>query len=141
MEVRRKRKNLGGIPTASMSDVAFLLLVFFLSTTKFDLKKGLGINLPAASELADKKVRLKDENITKISIDKDGIVRYKTSNMPEVEEISMNNIQSVVKGIVTSNPDMVISLKTDRKSKYKYMVQVLDKLQAAGAEKISLSTN
>jgi len=141
MEVRRKRKNLGGIPTASMSDVAFLLLVFFLSTTKFDLKKGLGINLPAASELADKKVRLKDENITKISIDKDGIVRYKTSNMPEAEEISMNNIQSVVKGIVTSNPDMVISLKTDRKSKYKYMVQVLDKLQAAGAEKISLSTN
>jgi len=141
MEVRRKRKNLGGIPTASMSDVAFLLLVFFLSTTKFDLKKGLGINLPAASELADKKVRLKDENITKISIDKDGIVRYKTSNMPEVEEISMNNIQSVIKGIVTSNPDMVISLKTDRKSKYKYMVQVLDKLQAAGAEKISLSTN
>ncbi|HHE38051.1 MAG TPA: biopolymer transporter ExbD, partial [Candidatus Cloacimonetes bacterium] len=139
--VRRKRKNLGGIPTASMSDVAFLLLVFFLSTTKFDLKKGLGINLPAASELADKKVRLKDENITKISIDKDGIVRYKTSNMPEAEEISMNNIQSVVKGIVTSNPDMVISLKTDRKSKYKYMVQVLDKLQAAGAEKISLSTN
>ena len=141
MEVRRKRKNLGGIPTASMSDVAFLLLVFFLSTTKFDLKKGLGINLPAASELADKKVRLKDENITKISIDKDGIVRYKTSNMPEVEEISMNNIQSVIKGIVTSNPDMVISLKTDRKSKYKYMVQVLDKLQAAVAEKISLSTN
>lgn len=141
MEVRRKRKNLGGIPTASMSDVAFLLLVFFLSTTKFDLKKGLGINLPAASELADKKVRLKDENITKISIDKDGIVRYKTSNMPEAEEISMNNIQSVIKGIVTSNPDMVISLKTDRKSKYKYMVQVLDKLQAAGAEKISLSTN
>ncbi len=141
MEVRRKRKNLGGIPTASMSDVAFLLLVFFLSTTKFDIKKGLGINLPAASELADKKVKLKDENITKISIDKEGVVRYKTSAMPEVEEISMKNIKPVIREIVTSNPDMVISLKTDRKSKYKYMVQVLDKLQAAGAEKISLSTN
>ena len=142
MEVRRKRKNLGGIPTASMSDVAFLLLVFFLSTTKFDLKKGLGINLPAASDLLDApKVKVDPKNITKISIDKEGVVRYKTFNMPEAEEIPMNNIKSVVKGIVTSNPDMVISLKTDRKSKYKYMVQVLDKLQAAGAEKISLSTN
>ena len=141
MEVRRKRKNLGGIPTASMSDVAFLLLVFFLSTTKFDIKKGLGITLPAASELADIKVKLKKENITKISIDKEGIVRYKTAGMSEVQEIPMNKIQSIIKGIVTTNPDMVISLKTDRKSKYKYMVQVLDKLQAAGAEKISLSTN
>ena len=56
----RKRKDLGGIPTASMSDVAFLLLVFFLSTTKFDIKKGLGLVLPPASEKADKRVKLKD---------------------------------------------------------------------------------
>ena len=55
MELRRKRKDLGGIPTASMSDVAFLLLVFFLSTTKFDIKKGLGLVLPAAAEKAEKK--------------------------------------------------------------------------------------
>jgi len=100
--LRRKRKDLGGIPTSSMSDVAFLLLIFFLSTTKFDIKKGLGIVLPAASDNTTKKVRLKNENLTKI---------------------------------------MVISLKTDRKSKYHYMVEVLDKLQASGAEKISLSTN
>ena len=47
---RRKRKDMGGIPTASMSDVAFLLLVFFLSTTKFDIKKGLGIGIPIVGE-------------------------------------------------------------------------------------------
>ncbi len=145
MEGRRKRKNLGGIPTASMSDVAFLLLVFFLSTTKFDIKKGLGINLPAASELATDKVKVDPCNITKIWINKEGEIRLirkcEKQGINVDEEIPMNNIQSVIKGIVTSNPDMVISLKTDRKSKYKYMVQVLDKLQAAGAEKISLSTN
>jgi len=55
MNVSRKRKNLGGIPTSSMSDIAFLLLVFFLSTTKFDIKKGLGLVLPPASENAEKK--------------------------------------------------------------------------------------
>ncbi|MCF7792635.1 MAG: biopolymer transporter ExbD [Candidatus Cloacimonetes bacterium] len=137
--LRRKRKDMGGIPTASMSDVAFLLLVFFLSTTKFDIKKGLGINLPAASQKADKKVRLKEENITKVWIDADGVITLKTKDSEET--VSMNQLESKVRKIVFNNPDMVVSLKTDRKSKYQNMVKALDRLQAAGAEKISLSTN
>ncbi|MDP8267409.1 MAG: biopolymer transporter ExbD [Candidatus Tenebribacter davisii] len=137
--LRRKRKDLGGIPTASMSDVAFLLLVFFLSTTKFDIKKGLGIVLPAASDGTQKKVRLKDDNLTKIWIDKDGKITMKSGG--EERSVPINELQKTIHNIVTQNPDMVISLKTDRKSKYQYMVQALDKLQAAGAEKISLSTN
>ena len=137
--LRRKRKDLGGIPTASMSDVAFLLLVFFLSTTKFDIKKGLGIVLPAVSDGTQKKVKLKDDNLTKIWIDKDGIITLKSGGNEQV--VPMNKLQQTIHQIVKDNPDMVISLKTDRKSKYQYMVQVLDKLQASGAEKISLSTN
>jgi len=135
MKIARKRKSLGGIPTASMSDVAFLLLVFFLSTTKFDIKKGLGLVLPPASTMADKKVRLKDENITKVWINKDGLVAVNQ------EEIPLNQLEATIRNLVKNNPDMVISLKTDRKSKYHHMVSVLDKLQASGAEKISLSTN
>jgi len=137
--LRRKRKDLGGIPTASMSDVAFLLLVFFLSTTKFDIKKGLGIVLPAVSDGTQKKVKLKDDNLTKIWIDKDGIITLISGGEERV--VPMNELQKIIHKIVNDNPDMVISLKTDRKSKYQYMVKVLDKLQASGAEKISLSTN
>jgi biopolymer transport protein ExbD len=62
--LRRKRRDMGGIPTSSMSDVAFLLLVFFLSTTKFDVKKGLGINLPAASTGEATKVKLDPSKLT-----------------------------------------------------------------------------
>lgn len=137
--LRRKRKDMGGIPTASMSDVAFLLLVFFLSTTKFDIKKGLGINLPAASQKADKIVKLNEENITKVWIDAEGIITLKTQGNEET--VSMNQLETKIKKIVSGNPNMVISLKTDRKSKYQNMVKALDRLQAAGAEKISLSTN
>ena len=137
--LRRKRKDLGGIPTASMSDVAFLLLVFFLSTTKFDIKKGLGIVLPAVSDATAKKVKLKDENLSKIWIDKDGNITLISGGNEQI--VPMSELQQTIHNIVKDNPDMVISLKTDRKSKYQYMVKVLDKLQASGAEKISLSTN
>lgn len=137
--LKRKRKNLGGIPTASMSDVAFLLLIFFLSTTKFDIKKGLGLVLPPPSEQADKKVKLKDENITKVWIDAEGEITIITKDTEET--VSLPELEKRIYQITTENPDMVVSLKTDRKSKYKNMVRALDRLQAAGAEKISLSTN
>ena len=135
MQLKKKRKNLGGIPTSSMSDVAFLLLVFFLTTTKFDIKKGLGLVLPPASETTDKKVKLKQDNITKVWVNQEGRVAL------DEEIIPVNQLESRIRQIVLENPDMVISFKTDRKSKYDYMVRVLDILQAAGAEKISLSTN
>lgn len=137
--LRRKRKDMGGIPTASMSDVAFLLLVFFLSTTKFDIKKGLGINLPAASTGEKTIVKLDPKNVTKVWIDAEGVITLKTYDSEE--QISINQLEGKIKKIISGNSEMVISLKTDRKSKYQNMVVALDKLQAAGAEKISLSTN
>jgi biopolymer transport protein ExbD len=143
MNISRKRKDMGGIPTASMSDVAFLLLVFFLSTTKFDVKKGLGLVLPASAENNPEvdKVKLNKDNITKIWINKEGAIRVISTGISMDETVPLNELQAKIHRIVTDNTDMVVSLKTDRLSKYDHMVRVLDKLHAAGAEKISLSTN
>lgn len=137
MKIERKRKQLGGIPTASLSDVAFLLLVFFLTTTKFDIKKGLGLVLPPASDQSQetKKVKIKDENLTKIFINQDGYIQV------DEQDVLLSELEGKIRKIVTDNPDQVISLKSSRFSRYENMVTVLDKLQAAGAEKISLSTN
>ncbi len=130
-----KKRNIGGIPTASMSDVAFLLLIFFLSTTKFDIKKGLGLVLPAPSTEDTKKVKLNDKNLTKIYVDANGAIAVNEESMP------FDQLQSEVRKIVKVNKDMVFSLKVDRKSEYKHMVRALDQLRLAGAEKINLTTN
>ena len=42
---KKRRFKAEGIPTSSMADIAFLLLVFFLVTTTIDTDKGLGIVL------------------------------------------------------------------------------------------------
>jgi biopolymer transport protein ExbD len=135
MNLRRKRKNLGGIPTTSTSDISFLMLIFFLSTTTFDIKKGLGLVLPPASEPGQQKARIKEENLTKVQVNRDGIVAVNG------DEVALDNLERLIRSKVKGNPDMVVSLQTDRRSNYEYMVRVLDLLQAAGAEKISLSTN
>ena len=49
MAVKRRFKG-GEIPTSSMADIAFLLLIFFLVTTTIDMDKGLGMVLPAEGE-------------------------------------------------------------------------------------------
>ena len=136
MNLRRKRKSLGGIPTASMSDIAFLLLVFFLSTTKFDIKKGLGLVLP---EMGESKGRIKKENLTRVEINDEGKILLRSVDLEE--EVALSELEGKIYEIVRENPDMVVSLRTHSMSKYKFMVQALDKIQAAGAEKISLSTN
>lgn len=135
MRVPRKKRPEPVIPQASLSDISFLLLVFFISTTKFDTKRGLGIKLPPASQNADKKVKLKDDNVSKVMVSADGKI------MADKEIVPLSKIKGMYKKKVLENPDLVISLKTDRKAKYKYMIQVLDELRLSGAEKISLSTN
>ncbi len=140
MFIRKKKRNLGGIPTASLSDVAFLLLVFFLTTTKFDIKKGIGLTLPVKSDTTENQVKLQAENVTKIQVGQDGKIQIKVGKN-EPQEVALSEIKGMVNKIVSDNPDMVISLKTHRKSNYKNMVDVLDRLRMAGAQKISLGTN
>ena len=131
----RKKKNEDGIPTASMADVAFLLLIFFLSTTRFDMKNGLGIVLPGPATEETERVRLRDENLTRILINREGQVALNN------EVVSLQELETRVRQLVIQNPEMVFMLRTDRQSRYENMVNVLDRLRIAGAERINLSTN
>ena len=132
--IQRKKRDLGGIPTSSMSDIAFLLLVFFLTTTVFDIKKGLGMTLPPHSENTDVKQRLKDDNILRVWINKQGLVYV------DGVRTSIPEIQGKVEQLIRNRPELVVSLKTHREAEYNLMVKVLEQLQLAEAEKISLST-
>ncbi|MCL2064920.1 MAG: biopolymer transporter ExbD [Candidatus Cloacimonetes bacterium] len=131
----RKKRNEDCIPTASMADVAFLLLIFFLSTTRFDMKNGLGIVLPGPTTEETQRVRILDDNLTRILINRDGQVQMNN------EVVSLQELETAVRQIVIQNPEMVFMLRTDRQSKYENMVNVLDRLRVAGAERINLSTN
>ena len=69
--MNKKRRFKGGeIPTSSMADIAFLLLIFFLVTTTIDMDKGLGIVLPAEGE----ELEIKKTNILNCVINSQGYV-------------------------------------------------------------------
>ncbi len=133
--VKAKKPRLNPkIPTASMADVAFLLLVFFLVTTKFDVKEGLGLILPPHTESGGKIVKIKQENLTKIKVNRRGDIAVDDVIVTPVE------LERIVNEKIVANPKMVFVLEADRRAKYEMMVCALDRLLAAGAQTVSLST-
>ena len=49
MKIKRRARHHNAIPTASMADIAMLLLIFFLSTTIFKAREALSVRLPGAT--------------------------------------------------------------------------------------------
>lgn len=132
--MRKKSRVSSGIPTSSLADIAFLLLIFFLVTTVFEDEKGLPIVLPEASN----EVAVSQKNVLHLVIRPDGIVEVKRGESPSIQQVRHNEIGAIWRMEVANNPNLIAAVKTDPAAAYKHMINVLDELQAAGAERISL---
>lgn len=141
MKIGRKRKGKAEIPTSSMSDIAFLLIIFFMATTKFDVKEGIRIVLPQASQEQTQQtqtVTLTEKEMTRLQLLADGQI---VVNKEAPRAFANAELDMLIQQKVKINPIMIFKVITDREAKYSDMVRVVDRLKAAKIEKISLSTN
>ena len=129
MILDKRRKEPVEIPTSSMADIAFLLLVFFLVTTTIDMDKGLSLVLPAPGEEKE----IPKENISNLLINAAGMVMF------DEEPTALSDIRRIVMQEITNNPNLIISVKTDRETDYQVFVAVLDQLKMADATRISIA--
>lgn len=132
----RGRRGAGsnpGIPTASTGDIAFLILIFFMSTSMFAKEKGLKIVLPEPGE--GKKIP--PENILQVSVSPKGEVMLGTA-LEQPVVIAVPELREEVVRRVAANKDLAISFRVSRRAPYRVMVDVFDQLKLAKAERISL---
>jgi len=122
------------IPTSSMADIAFLLLIFFLVTTTFPKDKGLSIVLPEQGEEA----AVSQRNILHLIVQPTGIVDVKRGEATQIQQMRPQEIEGLWRQEVTANPNLIAAVKTHPNAAYRYMIDVLDALHAANAERISL---
>jgi biopolymer transport protein ExbD len=132
--MQRKQRVSDEIPTASMADIAFLLLVFFLTTTVFNEEKGLPIVLPEQSE--EQEVSAK--NIIFFLVQADGSVVVRRGESEQEQVISYRQVEGILRQELASNDRLIAAIKTDPGAPYRHMVNVLDEVKLAGAERISL---
>lgn len=132
LDKRREGRDDVEIPTASMADIAFLLLIFFLVTTTINVDTGIGMTLPPKLDQEQTPPPVKERNLFKILVNSEGRV------LIEGEAASLDQIRDRVKEQVLNygaNPDLsenpeksVISIKTDAATPYRIYVRALDEV-------------
>ena len=129
VKIKRRKGAVGDITTASMSDIAFLLLIFFIVTTVFLDEQGLPMQLPGASS---EQAKINPKNILNIEIVENNTVTL------DGALIAVTSIEAEVRRRTAANEKLVIQLKVAEDAFYGTMVEVLDELHLADAKKISL---
>jgi biopolymer transport protein ExbD len=125
----RRSKISDEIPNSSLSDIAFLLLIFFMVSTVFAIEEGLLLQLPSQEGVVKKISR---KNIMRLAVYPDGHVEM------DDQPISIDQIKGRVEQAIIDNDKLVVVVETDPEARYGLMIDVLDELKLARATRISL---
>jgi len=131
MAIKRKSTSKAGIPTGSMADIVFLLLIFFMVSTVFKEYQGLRVKLPAA-EISEK-VPTK-RNIAHVFADRTGNISI------DDKLILPNQVSGVIRGKLIDNPRLIFSLKIDEKLKYGQVNNLINELRKGEGLRVNFST-
>lgn len=127
---RNKERGEPEIPSASLPDIVFQLLIFFLVTTTIDVDKGLDLILPPPGDVV---IEIQKKNIANILINDAGQI------LIDEEVVAVEEVDNIIRNKLLENDKLVVSVKTARKTKYDIYIRVIDQLKRAGATRISLA--
>ncbi|MEE1297271.1 MAG: biopolymer transporter ExbD [Muribaculaceae bacterium] len=133
MALRRQNEMLSTFSMASMTDVIFLLLIFFMVTSTFVLPTAMEVNLPQGSAQTAIKPG------TKVYIDKEQQVYGSFGDNEPVLLDSEEQLVAFLQLTQQNNPEQSIALYADETVPYGTIVKILDRGSKSGL-KIVLAT-
>ena len=131
MNFSRKTKISSEIPTSSMPDIIFMLLIFFMVTTVLREYSGLPVNIPKAEKIE----KLKGKRHTAhIWISKEVLVSIND------RLFSVHDVAKIMYEKRVSDPQLIVSLKADEEAKMELISSIHEELREADALKLNYST-
>ncbi|MDD2313903.1 MAG: biopolymer transporter ExbD [Proteiniphilum sp.] len=119
MALKQRFKLESNFSMASMTDVIFLLLIFFMITSTIVVPNAIQVLLPRAQQQAQAKP------ITRVTIDKD--LNYYVANANETErQVPFEAITPFLQSAYTNDPEIFVALYADESVPYKEIVRILD---------------
>lgn len=133
-DFQKKSKTQSEIPTASMADIAFLLLIFFMVSTTFRKEQPRNVIFPQAE--ATQKSDEKRKNILHLYVEENGAVFINDArvSMPEVSDVVLPLYRD-------SDRRLVVSIRGDRNVPYRHINQVTEELRQANAVRVFFATD
>lgn len=121
------------VPTASMADIAFLLIIFFMLTTSFSPER-------TSVELPNSQIRTEvSKNAAIVAITQDGVLKFTDGERPSFV-LSESELGKLAREIIGFIPGKEFVIKADRSVRYEHVDKVLEQLRLNGAKKIGLLT-
>ena len=130
-KIKRRSQPSQDVSAASMSDIAFLLLIFFLVTTIFALEEGIPLILPGKQS---KDVKVKRKDILVVQAHANGAITI------DKDLVGLRQIRPFIERKLAENEKLIVVIETHPDSEYGLMVDILDELRLANARRISLKT-
>ena len=127
MKISKKQGVQNSIPTGSMADIIFLLLIFFMVTTIFKMEEGLPISLPRAETGAE----LDREKLMNIWAD-----RFSRVSIND-KLIQVEQIDAVVSKRFEENRSLIVAFNIDRRTKYDLVSRIMEQLKEANAVNVT----
>ncbi len=119
-----KRKQMNPlIPLASMGDIAFLLIIFFMITSNFIKEKNIQLKHAVSADVE----KLKESQIS-VCIDKDGKLWL------QGRACETGVLENEVRSLAENRPDKIVMLKVDKDITHEKYAEVLLALSKAEVE-------
>jgi biopolymer transport protein ExbD len=129
----KKHKASSTIPSSSMADIAFLLLIFFMVTTTFRSEEQRDVTVPEA--LAQEKIPEKRKDIQNVYVEQTGAIYINDQRVP------MPQVSDVMLPIRADSPRLVVSIRGDVDVPYNIVNDLQEELRDVGAVRVNFTTN
>lgn len=133
MKIKKPKRPDSYIPTASMADIAFLLIVFFMVTTNLTVDR-TRVTLPTSMERTEVP---KDAAV--IAVEESGVVHF-SDGEEQSRVINMNDILPAAAFVMEKNSLKYFIVKADGAARYEFVDQVMEQLRQANVRNIAMLT-
>jgi len=130
MKFKRNLSIEANIPTTSLADIVFLLLVFFIISTTFTTQPAIKIKLPEASTR-----ELEPTEAVVIFLDSQDRLFIN-----EEEVRWERNLKDALKPRIFASREKLVVIKADRDVFFGKIVRLMDVAKQAGAQKLAVAT-
>jgi len=129
MRFKKTRDEEIGVGIAPLIDIVFLLLIFFMVTSHFDVATGVRIKLPQVSTMVPGQ---QDQRVN-LLIDRKGRLYL------EGQGVEMENLGSRLKQIIKEKETFQLLLKADKEVQHGTVVRTMDVAKAAGVTSVVIA--
>ena len=130
MKFKKSREEEPRISIAPLIDIVFLLLIFFMVTSHFDIATGVKIDLPNVGKRI-----ISEENEEKITL----IVDKSGNTYLEGEKIGHDILEESLKELVQDKGLIYLILQADKDVSHGKVVEIMDLAKSTGVHSIIIA--